>query len=130
MWDLVPRPGIKPGPPAVRVQSVSHWTTRKVLGSRYLQQIFILPTILRCQTYIFIYFSKSRYLLQTPCLPSWRKFIHSHVWGILSPSVVLVKRFQMALGKGWGGVGLCGLKEKSVAFASFHGVNIPTTADF
>ena len=26
MWDLVPWPGIKPGPPALGAQSLSHWT--------------------------------------------------------------------------------------------------------
>ena len=31
MWDLLPRPGIKPGPPALRAGSLSHWTTREVL---------------------------------------------------------------------------------------------------
>ena len=30
MWDLVPWPGIKPGPPALRIWSLSHWTTREV----------------------------------------------------------------------------------------------------
>ena len=30
MWDLVPWPGIEPGPPALVVQSLSHWTTRLV----------------------------------------------------------------------------------------------------
>ena len=30
MWDLVPRPGIKPGPPALGARSLSHWTTREV----------------------------------------------------------------------------------------------------
>ena len=30
MWDLVPWPGIKPGPPALGSQSLSHWTTREV----------------------------------------------------------------------------------------------------
>ena len=29
MWDLVPSPGIKPGPPALEAQSLSHWTTRE-----------------------------------------------------------------------------------------------------
>ena len=28
MWDLVPWPGIKPGPPALGAQSLSHWTTK------------------------------------------------------------------------------------------------------
>ena len=30
MWDLVPRPGIKPGPPALGTWSLSHWTAREV----------------------------------------------------------------------------------------------------
>ena len=35
MWDLVPQPGIKPGPPALGAWSLTHWTTREVplLGS-------------------------------------------------------------------------------------------------
>ena len=30
MQDLVPRPGIEPGPPALGVWSLSHWTPREV----------------------------------------------------------------------------------------------------
>ena len=30
MQDLVPRPGIEPGPPALGAQSLTHWTTREV----------------------------------------------------------------------------------------------------
>ena len=30
LWDLVPWPMMEPGPPALRVQSSSHWTTREV----------------------------------------------------------------------------------------------------
>ena len=30
MWDLVPWPGIEPGPLALGAQSLSHWTSRKV----------------------------------------------------------------------------------------------------
>ena len=30
IWDLVPWPGIEPGPPALRVQNLSHWTIREV----------------------------------------------------------------------------------------------------
>ena len=30
MWDLVPQRGIKPGPPALGVWSLTHWTTREV----------------------------------------------------------------------------------------------------
>ena len=32
MRDLVPRPGIEPGPPALGVWSLTHWTTRGVPG--------------------------------------------------------------------------------------------------
>ena len=31
VWDLVPWPGIKPRPPALGVQSLTHWTNRKCL---------------------------------------------------------------------------------------------------
>ena len=30
MWDLVPQPGIKPGPLQLGGQSLSHWTTKEV----------------------------------------------------------------------------------------------------
>ena len=30
MWDLVPRPGIEPGPPALRRQSLNCWISRRV----------------------------------------------------------------------------------------------------
>ena len=30
MWDPVPRPGIKPGPLTLGMQSLNHWTTRGV----------------------------------------------------------------------------------------------------
>ena len=30
MRDLVPQPGIKPGPPALGACSLTHWTTREV----------------------------------------------------------------------------------------------------
>ena len=36
MWDLVPWPGIEPGAPALRVWSLSHWTTREVLSNDVL----------------------------------------------------------------------------------------------
>ena len=39
MWDLAPWPGIKPGPPALGAQSLSHWTTREVPPSWFLMPI-------------------------------------------------------------------------------------------
>ena len=32
MWDLVPRPGIEPGSPALGVCTLSHWTNRESPG--------------------------------------------------------------------------------------------------
>ena len=36
MWDLVPQSGVTPGPPALEVWSLSHWTTREVLLCLFL----------------------------------------------------------------------------------------------
>ena len=41
MWDLMPLSGIKPRPPALGAQSLSHWTPRKVLGHLPLSQSFL-----------------------------------------------------------------------------------------
>ena len=38
MWDLG---GIEPGPPALRAQSLSHWTTREVSRFPFLVPLFI-----------------------------------------------------------------------------------------
>ena len=35
MWDLVPWPGIEPGPPELATWSLSHWTTREVPTTTY-----------------------------------------------------------------------------------------------
>ena len=47
MWDLVPWPGIKPGPPALGARSLNHWTTREVPGPHRLFFFLII--------YLFIY---------------------------------------------------------------------------
>ena len=41
MWDIVLWPGIKPGPPALGVLSLSHWTTRKVLGCLFFNKLLL-----------------------------------------------------------------------------------------
>ena len=43
MWDLVPRPGIKPGPPALGAWSLSHWTTRAVPEIDFWLHFFSKP---------------------------------------------------------------------------------------
>ena len=40
IWDLVPRPGIKPGPPAMGAPSLSHWTTGEV-PDLYINEIIL-----------------------------------------------------------------------------------------
>ena len=40
MWDLVPWPGIKPGPPALGACSLGHWTTREVPFANFLICLF------------------------------------------------------------------------------------------
>ena len=42
MRDLVPQPGIKPRAPALRAQSLSHWTTRGVLNVEFQVNFFAL----------------------------------------------------------------------------------------
>ena len=46
MWDLVPWPGIEPGPPALGALSPSHWTTREVLP--FFQFCWTLVNIQNC----------------------------------------------------------------------------------
>ena len=46
MRDLVPWPGIEPGPPALGAQSLTHWTTREVPIHTFVKKIhFLLPDI-------------------------------------------------------------------------------------
>ena len=40
MWDLVARPGIKPWPPALGAQSLSHWTAEEVSCTYSLHLVF------------------------------------------------------------------------------------------
>ena len=42
MWDLIPQLGIEPGPPALRMQSLSHWATREVPKLIYSKLYFML----------------------------------------------------------------------------------------
>ena len=45
MWELVPRPGIEPGPRALGVQSFSHWTTREVPSVWALNSLVMAPSL-------------------------------------------------------------------------------------
>ena len=44
MRDLVPCPGIEPGPPALGAWSLSPWTTREDSGCRFQDQAHIVST--------------------------------------------------------------------------------------
>ena len=37
-WHLIPQSGIKPGPPALGMPSLSHWTTREVSSTEFLNK--------------------------------------------------------------------------------------------
>ena len=72
--DLVLRPGIEPGSPARQAQSLSHWTTREVLGRAWglyiltaFGIVFILKTLKHRVTSIIVSILSGRiYLGQTP----------------------------------------------------------------
>ena len=42
VWDLVPGPGIEPGPPALGAQSLVHWTTTE--GPIYFFNVYFLAS--------------------------------------------------------------------------------------
>ena len=44
MQDLVPRPGIEPGPPALGAWSLNHWITREVPKTRVLKESSMIFT--------------------------------------------------------------------------------------
>ena len=62
MWDLVPWSEMEHRPPALRVQSLSHWTTREVpsrnIYSLHAESLDVFLNLLIFSiNYIFIYFS-------------------------------------------------------------------------
>ena len=50
-WDLIPWPGIEPGPPALGAQSLSHWTTREVPSTGLLNLFICYWNFLLLQTH-------------------------------------------------------------------------------
>ena len=71
MWDLLPCPGIKRGPPALGAWSLSHWTTWEVLEK------FIAYN----QRAEFPNFSLNKCIAQIRASDPWR---HSHGRGLES----------------------------------------------
>ena len=45
LWDLISRPEIEPGPPALGVWSLSHWTTKEVPTLFYMGKFFMDSTV-------------------------------------------------------------------------------------
>ena len=65
MWDLVPRPGIKPGFPALGAWSLTHWTTREVPVALFLFIYFSFLFFLIFK-FNFIYFFIQQFLISHP----------------------------------------------------------------
>ena len=65
MWDLVPRPGIEPGPLHWKQWSLTHWTTREVPGSFRSFAVTKNVTIKTCSISSFVSFS----LFSPSCIP-------------------------------------------------------------
>ena len=74
IWDLVLCPGIKPRPPALGAQSLSHWTTREVptLSRKHIRPI---PSEGHSTTYLTRKYSSMVKVIQkqgkSPGLPWW-----------------------------------------------------------
>ena len=80
MWDLVPWPGIEPGPPALGVKSLSHWTTREVPQLLCVcvcvclfscVRLFVTPWTVACQAPLSMAFFRQEYWSGLPCPPPW-----------------------------------------------------------
>ena len=74
MWDLVPWPGIKSGPPALGAQSLSHWTTKSHISGTDIQ--WTCP-----KSALFLHSSSHLYQLVYNCLISF----YSCLLGFLAP---------------------------------------------
>ena len=49
MWDLVPQPGLEPGPPALGAWSITHWTTREVPPFYHLLAVLLYLSVFSCE---------------------------------------------------------------------------------
>ena len=74
MWDLVPWPGIEPGPPALGAWSLSLWTTREVPTLKLFSGQSQLPyhfTCKYCSNLPILVFIKYCYFLESLNLSFW-----------------------------------------------------------
>ena len=77
MWGLIPWPGIKPGPPALGVWSLSHWTTREVpilfflIGIQLLYHVVLVSSVQQRESALCMHiFPPSRVSLLPSLIPS------------------------------------------------------------
>ena len=99
MWDLVPWPGIEPGSPTLGMQSLDHWTIRKV----YLFSLFLSTNVsinFFWSLWIFVLYSENFIKLFCICLIRFSRFnlmihwVNMHlspnivIWGFSGGSVV------------------------------------------
>ena len=93
MWDLVPWPGIKPGPHALGSWSLSHWPTMEVLKCPYFN-VYQKSIFLAFLEVIVIFSLVS--LLQKPC--GWKS---SHRIQANFPFNISDRGSYRALSPGW-----------------------------
>ena len=95
MGDLVPWPGIEPGPPALAAWSLSHWPSREVLWWFFLHSAF--PSLVFCPV--------SSSYLGVPGPSSWdhqlRDSAHSARAPRLDHSLQIISRQEAGMGLPW-----------------------------
>ena len=110
MWDLVSWPGNELGPPALGMQSLSHWTTREVLAHALFSPLMYLhSTIIFC---LVNSYTSLKALLNDPHTP-WNicgrlttlTFVHfssicvdiivSIIWGMLFVHLFVLLEYEL-----------------------------------
>ena len=72
MWDLVPWPGIEPGPPILTVQRLSHWTNSEVSSAFFFHNINIY-----CFIWILYWKPSSAFKLRSVHCPFGQNALHT-----------------------------------------------------
>ena len=93
MLDLVPHPGIEPGPPASGGQSPTHWTTREVLTKFYKK----LGVQVNTDTSNSMRTIKHQRINSSPYLPALVTLFFSR--GSLTPAIICSRSFAHSYNK-------------------------------
>ena len=84
MWDLVPQPGIEPGPPTLKAWSLSCWSTRKVSVCFTIKKSFskYTYTIIICiyNTQYYSYIQDIHIYTHISHMCMWYMYIHIHIY--------------------------------------------------